>query len=263
MARSPLGQAEWESAETDPIPLPSVLELETWATCNRTCPTCLRNSLPDRTAAASWFIPSGPTLAGIAALLADARDHLGFRGAVCLSHYNEPLQDERLPAIARLVRRADFASSVFLHTNGDLITTARAQALDGLLDWISVALYMDEPAKSQRAAWIRSQFSSTRVDFTGGGHIPTHFSPDFPVADLARAHQDHPCSEPGRRLIINHRGEMLFCCDDLIGHFSLGRFPDRSLRDLWFDARHQALVRRLETAGGRHAHPHCLSCPRP
>ena len=142
------------------------------------------------------------------------------------------------------------------------MTAAIAAELDGILDRLVVALYMDEPIKSERGRWIEQLFKTTTLQFTGGVHVPTHFSPLFDVRALARQHGDHPCSEPQRRMIVNHRGDMLLCCDDLIGHFDLGNVRERSLEDLWFSERHQTLVRSLQQRGGRAIHSHCLSCPR-
>jgi radical SAM protein with 4Fe4S-binding SPASM domain len=81
----------------------------------------------------------------------------------------------------------------------------------------------------------------------------------------ALAHQNriHPCGEPLRRLIINHRGDMLLCYDDLAGHFRLGNIRDHTVEQLWFGDRHQDLVLALQAPDGRWCHPHCMSCPRP
>lgn len=243
------------------IPLFAQLEIETRSTCNRVCPGCLRNSHPDRAAVSPWFetreLPSETVLR-----LFDEAASLGFRGTVCLQHYNEPLQDVRLPGFAREAKARGFGY-VFTCTNGDLLDEERAAALDGAFDELQVALYMDEPQKARREARIRSLFTRTRLTFTGGGFIATHFSPLYPVEALARQHAARPCFEPLRRMIVNHRGDMLFCCDDLIGHFGLGSVHERTIEELWFGDRHQDLVVALQQSGGRRTHEHCLSCPRP
>lgn len=243
------------------IPLFAQLEIETRSTCNRVCPGCLRNSHPARDEVSPWFEARELPTETVLRLLEEAAG-LGFRGAVCLQHYNEPLQDVRLADFARAAKSLGFAY-VFTCTNGDLLSEERAAALDGTLDELQVALYMDEPQKTRREAWVRSLFTKTRLTFTGGGFIPTHFSPLYPVEELARQHAGRPCSEPLRRMIVNHRGDMLLCCDDLIGHFDLGSVHGRTIEELWFGGKHQDLVVALQHEGGRGVHPHCLSCPRP
>jgi len=96
------------------------LDLETISTCNRVCPTCIRNSHPDREAVASFFTPNYLPMDVIHEAF-EQSIKMGFRGSVILSHYNEPLMDERLPEIAKLAKSYPF-KSVFLNTNGDFIT---------------------------------------------------------------------------------------------------------------------------------------------
>lgn len=243
-------------------PLFQFIDFETISTCNRRCPTCLRNSIPDYRATASWFEPHYLD----EAVIFDALDQavaMGFTGGVCLSHYNEPLMDERLPEIARRVREYGKFSRVFLNSNGDFMTEVLAAKLDGVLNRIIITLYMAEPMKSERAAWLTTLFHGTELHLiTQSEHIPTHFSPKFDVKALATAHAGKRCLEPAIRVIINHRRQYLLCCDDMIGFFNLGTFPEIALADHW-NGVHAAIQGRLAEAGGRAWHPHCLSCPRP
>src|SRR5690242_4080275 len=77
------------------IPLFSQLEIETKSTCNRTCDFCIRNSHPDREAVKPWFEENEMPADTVLRLMREAQA-IGFRGTVCLQHYNEPLQDPRL-----------------------------------------------------------------------------------------------------------------------------------------------------------------------
>jgi radical SAM protein with 4Fe4S-binding SPASM domain len=246
---------------TKRIPLFAQLEIETSSTCNRTCGGCIRNSHPDREAVKPWFEDNELPTDTILRLMREAQD-IGFRGQVCLQHYNEPLQDPRIGQLGALAKGMGF-SHVFICTNADYMNEKRAAELDGRFDQIVVALYMGEPTKSKRADWLRTLFTRTRLTFTGGVFIPTHYSPVFPVEALARQHAGHPCHEPLYRMIVNHRGDMLMCCDDMTGHFDLGNVRDHTIEELWYGERHQDFVLALQNAGGRSAHPHCLSCPRP
>jgi hypothetical protein len=237
------------------------LDLETVSSCNRRCPTCLRNSIPDREAVASWFEPHYLEVDVIGEAL-DQAVRMGFSGGVWLSHYNEPLMDERIVEIAAEVRRHGKFKRVGFNTNGDYLTPELAAALDPVLDRIIITLYMDEPMKSERAAWMRTLFHHTEAQIiTMSEHIPTHFSPKFDVVALAKAHAGHPCIEPAMRLIINHRRQYLLCCDDMIGIFNLGTFPEVPLAEHW-NGVHAAIQARLAQPGGRAWHPHCLACPR-
>lgn len=234
------------------------LDFETISSCNRACPTCLRNSHPDRIAVQSWFEKHYLEMDVIEAAL-DQANHLGFGGGVRLSHFNEPMMDERLPELGWLVR--SYGYKPYLNSNGDFLTEDLAYQLDGVFEQIIVALYMKDPVRSQRAEWIPSLFKRTEIQISFGEHVPSHFSPKFDVKYLAQQNQNNTCREPEMRLIINHRRQYLLCCEDLIGTFDLGTFPEISLKDYWFGKRAE-IQERLLVHGGRKWHPHCASCPK-
>ncbi|KKM84419.1 hypothetical protein LCGC14_1299310 [marine sediment metagenome] len=234
------------------------LDFETIGSCNRTCPTCIRNSHPDRDAVASWF---GPNYLE-EELIYEAVEQavvMGYRGGVCLAHYNEPLMDERLPRIAHEVRSYYELSTVHTNTNGDLITPELAAELDGVLDYINVSLYMKNPVRTSRAAEIKTFFKKTRVAVSAAPHMPTHFTPVHGLENLLPVAQGGICLP--RRVIINHRRQYLLCCDDMIGNFDLGTFPEIGIKDYWFGKR-QKIARDLSEAGGRSSYSYCMSCPK-
>lgn len=243
------------------IPLFRRLEIETHSTCNRRCPWCIRNSIPDKETTRSWFETNILETEDFVRILDQALD-MGFHGEVCLSHYNEPLMDERIIDLANTTRSRGF-SRVFMCSNADFLTEELARQLDGVLNDIGITLYMDEPKRSERASWIKTLFTRTRVDMSpGAAPMITHFSPLIDIERLVRANADHPCHHPLVRMIVNHRGEMLMCCDDLTGHFDLGTIHESTLAELWYGERHQRLVQALQRTGGRSCHSHCRTCPR-
>jgi hypothetical protein len=244
------------------IPLFQQLEIETSSTCNRYCTTCIRNSHPDKTVISAWFETHLLAQETFETACLQAIG-LGFRGALCMQHYNEPLQDPRIIELGRFAKTLPF-SQVFLCTNADLIDEDMANRLDGVFDNLQIALYVaNREQQLKRETWLKTQFKKTPLYFTQGLHIPTHFSPEFDVVSLAENYRERPCSQPYIRMILNHKGQMLLCCDDVIGNFELGTFPEKSLEELWFAERHQDMLLTLQQNGGRHHHAYCESCPRP
>lgn len=236
------------------------LDLETVSTCTRTCATCIRNSYPDREAVADWFEPRSMAVDTLEAIL-DQAVALGFRGQVCLSHYNEALKEERLGAMAGLVKARGL--KVYCHSNGDLITPERAASLDGKLDRIVFSLYQQEMTKRvERGTWIASLFHITQVQLSYAEHLTTHFSPR-PELDLRiKQVRGMACNETALHCILNHRGDYLLCCEDFLGHFDLGRFPEVSLKEYWFGERRTEIIAKLAEKGGRESYPYCQLCPR-
>lgn len=230
------------------------LEIETLSLCNRRCPTCLRNSEPDRRAVAGYFERNElPTL--VVLDLLDQAAALGFRGAVVLSWHNEPLLDPRLPEFARYAKGLGVFSEIFICTNGDRLTPQLAAELDGQLDNIRIALY-DFPGRGPE---MRSWFRQTHVTLTGGRHIPRHYTLGAPV------HPHEPCEmESQMRCAIAHDGTLRMCCEDITGRWHLGSIHERPLEDLWFGEPHRRLVEALQHPGGRflaEADGYCLTCP--
>lgn len=236
------------------------LSLETISSCNRSCPTCLRNSHPDRQKVSSWFTHSLMPLDTIHQALHQAHQ-IGFTGPVILSHYNEPLMDDRLPEIAELTHF--YGMSNFCHTNGDLLDERIAERLDGKLDKIIVSLYMAEPMKSERAEWVKSLFDKTTVKvFIQSGHITSHYSPRLELRDRIEKAKDTTCTEPRLHCIINHLGQFLLCCEDLIGNFSFGSFPETSIQDYWYGTQHTGILETLIQESGRRVYTYCSICPK-
>lgn len=237
-------------------------EIETSSTCNRTCPSCLRNSIPNRDLVKNWFTQNLMPLETIYNLF-DQLVKMDFKGSVCLQHYNEPLQDPRIVDIARHVKNLNQFQEIFICTNADYIDEELAKQLDGTLDNMRISLYMDDEAQQKRMAFLNKLFSKTKLLYTGGVHSPTHHSPKFDLMELTDRFTDQPCHEPGIRLIINHKGDCLLCCSDLTGNFDLGNIKDHTLYDLWFNEKHQNIIKDLQLAGGRRRFKHCASCPVP
>jgi hypothetical protein len=246
------------------------IEIETASGCNRRCADCLRQSHPDRLLVGRRLgrlelLPEATVLSII-----DQAVAMDFRGRLNLQFFNEPLMDERVAGFGRYAKRHGSFSSVSCYSNFDLITRARAAALDGAFDDIWVALYDPKVGgiplaggRKLREAYARSLFEETRIHFTGGGHMVTHYSPSPELPALIAGHQPEPCLYDAQvRFIIDHRGEMLMCCDDIGGAFNLGNVNDSTLFDLWFSERHQEIVTALSAPGGRAGYPYCMDCPR-
>lgn len=227
------------------------IDIETCSTCNRQCADCIRNTNPDREAVRDWFEVNWLPMATIRQILDQANAMVGSC-QVCLSHYNEPLMDSRIVDIATMAKSYG-KFRVYLVTNGDLLTPELASRLDGVLDCINVSLYLPPGGdRLTRKMWLRRLFKTTRV-LVKGEHVRTHFVPKpedlrFSACELGR-------------LIINHRGQYLPCCEDMIGHFDMGRFPEVGLKEYWYGRKHRRILDAVRR-GDRSGYEYCKTCPR-
>lgn len=244
--------------------------IETVASCNRTCPTCMRNSYPDRDAVKDRFGKQQRMPVEVFRKVVDDAVAMGFTGSVNLQHFNEPFQDPRIGRLAAYVKDKGVFSSVYMHSNGDLITRRKAASVDGILDSITVALYDKDggqPMEPVRAANRRHELSSwfrqTTLTWTTGLHLVTHFSPYANLQDAIAENRLRPCTrEVQLRMIVDWRGEMLLCCEDIAGLWRLGNVRDSTVAELWQSERHQQILTTLAEAGGRESYGFCRTCPR-
>lgn len=232
--------------------------IETSSFCNRTCKTCIRNSYPNKERIASWHTQNLLPLEIIFEIANQLRD-MGFTENICLSHYNEPLLDPRLDVIISYFKSQHCFRNIYFHTNGDYMNQDWANRLDGLADKIVVSLYMEK--KDERYAWIQSLFKNTFIDCMDGKHITSHYSPRENLKPKIAEHLPTECKIPITTMIINHCAQYLLCCEDVVGRFNLGTFPETSIKDYWYGNRHVGMVNTL-VANGRRNYQYCKICPR-
>lgn len=242
------------------------LLIETCSICNRECSTCLRQNDPTRS---RWigeerqheYMPSDL----VHKILNEALefDHKFMIGFVW---FNEPLLDERLPEFAQDAKDKGFY--VYTTTNGEFLTGGLAKKLDGVLNHIDISIYgveNDFDGVQQLEQYYENLFHETKVQFSWGGmkgHTISHYSPDSGLSEAIKKHSGWACYSPSTRLIITHSGEMAFCCEDIALSWNLGNASDKTLKELWYNPRHQATMKALSTSGTRPLFDLCRSCPR-
>ena len=251
-------------------PMMYELGIETVASCNRTCPTCMRNSYPDREAVAERFGSQRRMPEALFRKIIDDAVDMGFTGFVNMQHFNEPFQDPRIGRLAAYAKNAGQFFKVYMHSNGDLITKRKAAQVDGIIDEITIALYDEaggQPMEPVRAAnrryELESWFTKTKLTWTTALHLITHFSPYANLQEAIAQNIEKPCTrEVQLRMIIDWKGDMLMCCEDIAGVWNLGNVADQSVNELWNSEKHQKILATLAEAGGRNAYSFCRSCPR-
>jgi radical SAM protein with 4Fe4S-binding SPASM domain len=254
------------------LPLFERLQIESQANCNRDCWFCPRTY--DRSGA--YLDPAGrrvwnrmPTDTILDLL--DQAAAMGFGGRVGFHHYSEPLLDGRNVMLAREARARGLEP--YLHTNGDVL--ARDDRLcDEVMDvyeLVVVGVYDYETGEELEAAkgYWRDRLAGARsLEFSAIGLTGAH-SMGIPRAQVptdARmtvpdlVFPGGPCHRPLIRMIVRHDGEMLNCCEDTSGDWSLGNVYDSSLADLWFSERHAEVVADL-LGGRREKYALCRRCP--
>ena len=212
-----------------------IVNLETSSLCNRFCPTCLRNSHPDREVVKDWFTQNLMPMEMIEEIFRQCAE-MEYMGRICLTNFNEPLLDPRIVDIVRLA--VDKYGIEYMHiiTNGDYLTQELADQLDGVLHRITISLYDTGETRYEKRKAFKSMFKETNV-IIKGEHITTHFNPKAVYVPAI----------PRRlaRIIINHKGNYMMCCDDIAGEFDLGSLPEMGLLEFWQGEKFQRILKVL------------------
>lgn len=231
--------------------------IETSSYCNRKCPTCLRQTYPDRDRIATRFVQTLLPLETIYRLLEEMVE-LGY-SEVSFASFNEPLLDRRLPQIARRAKEMGFIR-VATTTNGDYLTKSVAAKLDGNLSDIAVSLY-DGTRTQKRCDEIASWFSETNVVLKSGRHYRSHHSCLPKMDRTVEAAKMMPCGIVRKRLVINYLGDTSPCCEEIVSEHALGNVNEMALRDIIYSDKRLTLIENLKKPGGRLLYRYCRICP--
>jgi len=181
---------------------------------------------------------------------------MGYSKRVYLNWYNEPLLDSRLLGFLQYARKKGLTTG--LDTNADLLTPKSeelAMQLNDALNWIRVTRYDCDQTKTK---WLKNIFKE-KVRWTDH-HLITHFSSSKALKPLIAWAKTRLCSNTNR-IIIDYKGEMNLCCEDLASNFHLGNICESSLKELWYSPKHVQIVRALAINGGRLKYRYCSICP--
>jgi 8-amino-3,8-dideoxy-alpha-D-manno-octulosonate transaminase len=219
-------QAEWEEAQLTPLAL---VEIETAARCNRRCCYCPVSTHPAREGQMSAEL--------FAKIVSDLRT-MGFRGTMSFHFYNEPLLDERLETFIQLAHRELPEAYLLLYTNGDALTSARAESLIAArLGHIRVSLHdsaaearlmrlLDglESRLAQRISPVRYYDQSLALDNRCGTIALPSWArlPDR----LAGCHNI-------TSMVIDWQGRVPLCCNDFLVANPLGDVNESSVQEIW------------------------------
>jgi len=227
------------------------VEVETDSRCNRSCHYCPVAVAPR---------PVHKMSEELFTSIVDQLVEIGFHGRFSPHFFGEPLLDERLPDLVRIVKARLPRVQVVVYTNGDLLTPDRSRAL--LQAGVSLFIVTFEEGHSR--AWKRTEPGLSRRErrhflvrdfdrdvkrpFNRGGLIR------FPGREL---HQK-ACIAPASTLVVDAWGKVRLCPNDYAGEVEWGDLAMHRLADIWarpdYHELRQALLR------GEFTRPICRAC---
>ena len=237
------------------LPLPSIVELSTSGTCNRTCVFCPRSdpTYPD----VEEFMPLGLTEKLSTQLAA-----VEFSGLVIFSGFVEPLLDKKLYEHVALFRNQLPTARIEIVTNGDVLNEERLGRLfTSGLSTLSISVYdgkedADRFENMCRSVGlqddqfvIRNRYLPQEQDFgitltnRAGMMDNAEFKRPSLVEPLAK-----PCFYPGYSFVMDYLGDVLLCTHDWGKKMVVGNLYKQDFIEIWFSKLLMTIRHRLNDA---------------
>jgi len=256
----------------DGLPLFSFIELNINEICNRKCPFCPRAE-PEKYP--NQNIHMDVALAeNIASQLAD----LDFKGIVNISGTGEPLLTKHITDIVKPF--GDKGIHIEIVTNGDVLVRKKGKQLihdlysvglcqfvvsmyDGpqqieLFDTLFANCDIDKSLYSLRDRWYDESEDYGLLYTNRAGNIGFQHLSDIAKEKLMKSGKS-ACFYTHYSMMIDWNGNALLCCQDMYNRtVNFGNVKDRSLLDIWKDAKLMEFRNKLKN-GERSLSP-CSNC---
>nr|WP_092075149.1 radical SAM/SPASM domain-containing protein [Dendrosporobacter quercicolus]NSL48731.1 SPASM domain-containing protein [Dendrosporobacter quercicolus DSM 1736]SDN36365.1 radical SAM additional 4Fe4S-binding SPASM domain-containing protein [Dendrosporobacter quercicolus] len=240
-------------------PLFRTIEIETMNRCNSTCSFCPVNKNADTRA----FKKMDEQL--FIAIVKQLK-RCNYSGRVGLYSNNEPFLDERISDFAKIAKTNLPQCTIFLYTNGTLLTPEKFVTIMQHLDQMYIDNYNDRlklirPVKEIYDFSKNKKLYNDRVRIrlrrlndvlsTRGGQAPNR-------KEECNTALDYGCLRPFYQMVVRPDGKVSLCCNDALGKMTLGDLAASSVEEVWQNEMYVTLREKL--VAGRTATPLCRAC---
>ena len=225
------------------------IQIENTAYCNRKCPWCPQSKLdfsPDDTM--TW-----ETLRKVVNDLVE----MNYKGRVHPYGNGEPLTDPEFIKKARYIKNRLPDCIMYIATNGDYIGNSCSfnDLLMAGIDELQVNHYDD------RNEHLKYDYNSDvrKICHMDLGFLRTTFYNRAGNIKIVNINEYESCWWPGKKLFINHKGDMLVCCSDWKYEDVVGNVHDSCIKDLIKSSKIRMYQEKL-AQGKSHELPLCSQC---
>lgn len=218
-------------------PLPETVFIETINKCNNTCSFCPANKFFDRRKFEKMDIETFKRIL-------EQLKILKYQGEITLSLNNEPFLDDRIIEFAKLTRERFPLNSIYLYTNGSLLSIEKFVAIMPYLNSIRIDNYNDEYHFLKPIKVIKEFVEANPQQFIDkdihiylrrlNQQLSTRAG-TAPNIDIVcnKVYNDFGCMAPFQQIAIRPSGKISMCCSDAMGDMTLGDLKTDSLYDIW------------------------------
>lgn len=217
----------------DKFPLFQTIEIETVNRCNGLCSFCPINKNVDPR---PFRLMDEVLFSSIIKQLSD----IEYRGSVGLYSNNEPLLDKRLFDFLKITREALPNATLYLFTNGSLLTVDNFKELMTYLDWITIDNYNDSLVLNQPIEEVYEYALSVpyqdkvNIYMRKENEILTNRSGQANNRTKKKNKLKSVCMYPFEQVVIRPDGKLSLCCNDATGKVTMGDLTKESLLSIWY-----------------------------
>jgi len=225
--------------------LPRSIQIQTTTKCTRKCSWCPNYKLED-----------GEMSFDVLDRVLGSLKQAGYQGHFHPYLMAEPLCDERLCVIIHRIREMFPENSIFIYTNGDLLTREMCRELGRAgLNAMKVSVYgnpnplLFELAEEAPRGFI-NLCRGMEAPYNRGGNVEVECSKPREF-----------CEWLWTKAYINWKGEVILCCSDYEFEVVLGNLLEKPFKNIWNSRRYWA-YRDAHREGRGHTMPLCNKCNR-
>lgn len=230
------------------IPLFRTIEIETINRCNGTCSFCPVNKNIDPR---PLKLMDKELFTSIIHQLKD----MNYSGSVGLYSNNEPLLDKRLFDFLKITRNLLPKNSIYIYTNGSLLTIEKVNKLMKYLDKLIIDNYNDDLVlnnpvkkihqyiidenkdyKSKIKIYIRKQ---NEVLTNRGGQAENRTTNNMKLKSA--------CMFPFEQFVVRPDGKVSLCCNDALGKMTMGDLTTDTILNIWNGKRYNTIRKNMVT----------------
>jgi MoaA/NifB/PqqE/SkfB family radical SAM enzyme len=156
-----------------------------------------------------------------------------FKGRISITGFGEPLLHKELERFIKIFRNDNPCCFIELITNGDALTTLLIKNLYAAgISRISVSVYEED--KVEHFTTLFKDYNES-LFLLRKRFLQVSYVNRIEIFNGVSEGQKRPCFLPSYKMIINHTGEVLLCCNDWTRENVFDNIFSQNLFDIWIN----------------------------
>ena len=245
---------------SDPVPHPNVVNLETINRCNSTCEFCTANKNAEKRPYASME-------ESLYYSIIDQLRDWGYKGHLTLYGNNEPWLDTRIVEFHKYAREQLPESFIFMSTNGLLLDVEKVKTIVPYVNQLIINNYCLDMKLHDNIKVIYEYVKAHPEEFKNVDiliqmrylkEVLTNRAGSAPNKAATEKVIKETCLMPYTDMWITPGGKLGICCCDNFEVTDVGDLTKMPLKDAWNSPAYQKL--RNAVKDGRQNYPFCKHC---